>query len=367
MRDIAQVTVVGLGLIGGSFALALKDCGLVQELVGVDLEQHNIDLALKMHAIDWGTTDARKGVENADLIILATPVGQMVALAKAIEPSIKKGAIITDVGSCKFQLVDALEKIFGIEKHYIGGHPMAGSEQAGIAAANRFLFENAVYVLTPTASTNSQALAVLEELILSTGARVLKLDPGQHDLIVAAVSHLPHLLAVNLVNTAGQLAKQEPLTLLLAAGGFRDTTRIAMGNAIMWRDICLANKAMLKSMLGSFKEQLARLEQAIEQENQADLLELFQNARELRSRIPVKAKGLLPNLFEVVVTVPDKPGMIAEIARLLAAESINITDIEILRVREAEGGTIRIGFTTEEELSLAMQVLRNHNYVARQR
>lgn len=365
MFEIKNITIIGLGLIGGSLAIALKRAGF--HITGVDLDSTNLELALKLKAVDQVTKNVESGVSNADLVVLATPVGQMIKIARAISPHLKKNCLITDVGSCKSQIVEALEPIFGQEKHFIGGHPMAGSEKSGMEAADGLLFENAVYVLTPTSQTNKEALVCLENLIMKIGAHVLKLTPQQHDLIVAAVSHLPHLVAVNLVNSVGVLAEEEPTTYMLTAGGFRDTTRIAMGNAIIWRDICTYNKTWIKKMISIFKEQLSYMEQALEAENDEILMNLFENAKTIRSQIPSRAKGVLPSIYEIVVDVPDRPGIIAEISTLLAKEAINIIDIEILRVRENDDGTIRVGFDSLDHALKAVETLKSHHYPVRMR
>lgn len=365
MFEIRRITIIGLGLIGGSMALAFKRAGFY--VTGVDLNSSNLELALKLEAVDQVTSEVELGVRDADLVVLATPVGQMIKTAHKIASHLKDNCLITDVGSCKAQIVKAMELIFGEEKHFIGGHPMAGSEKSGMEAADSLLFENAVYVLTPTPQSNKKALECLEKLFTDIGAHVLKLTPEQHDLIVAAVSHLPHLIAVNLVNSVGVIAEEEQNTLMLAAGGFRDTTRIAMGNSIVWRDICAYNKPLIKRMLSIFKEQLSHLEQALDAENEEILMKLFEDAKNLRSQIPSRAKGVLPSIYEIVVNVPDKPGMIAEISALLAKESINISDIEILRVRENDEGTIRVGFNSLDHALKAVEVLKKHQYVVRMR
>lgn len=365
MFEIRKITIIGLGLIGGSMALAFKRAGF--HVTGVDLNFSNLELAQKLEAVDQVTSEVELGVKDADLVVLATPVGQMIKTAQKIAPHLKENCLITDVGSCKMQIVNALEPIFGKKKHYIGGHPMAGSEKSGMEAADGLLFENAVYVLTPTPQTNKKALECLEDLLRKIGSHVLKLTPEQHDLIVAAVSHLPHLIAVNLVNSVGVIAEEEESTLMLAAGGFRDTTRIAMGNAIIWRDICAYNKPFIKKMLAIFKEQLSHLEQALDAEDEETLMKLFQTAKNLRSQIPSRAKGVLPSIYEIVVSVPDKLGMIAEISTLLAKESINISDIEILRVRENDDGTIRVGFSSLDHALKAVEVLKKNKYAVRMR
>ncbi|MDS1030673.1 prephenate dehydrogenase [Bacillota bacterium LX-D] len=364
---VNKAVVIGLGLIGGSLAMAMKQSCFVKQIVGIDTNENSIAEGIKLGIIDEGTKHLTAGVNGADLVILATPVGQIIPIAERISPYLPPGCVITDVGSCKSLLVSPLENIYGAQKHYIGGHPMAGSERAGIEAATPFLFENAVYVLTPTKNTNKQALHTMESLIKAIGANKINLDPHKHDYIVAAVSHLPHIIAANLVNTVGELAKEEQLTLMLAASGFKDTTRIAMGDITMWRDICLSNRKMLKKMLTLFRQQLDEFEKVIDEENKSLLADLLGRAQTLRKQIPSKAKGLLPSIYELEVIIPDRSGMLAEITNILAVNNINIIDIEILRVREALGGTVRIGFADEKELTSALEVLKQQNFQAMRR
>ncbi|MBE3582481.1 MAG: prephenate dehydrogenase/arogenate dehydrogenase family protein [Thermoanaerobacteraceae bacterium] len=244
---------------------------------------------------------------------------------------------------------------------------MTGSERAGIGAADPYLFENAVYVLTPTPRTNRDALRRLEAVLKALGARILHLSPADHDRIVGAVSHLPHLLAVSLMRVASRLSQEYPELLMFAAGGFRDTTRVAAGNPVMWRDIYLNNSEAVLQVLELWRWEIAVLEDLIRAGEGEGLERALEAARELRAQIPGKQKGLLPALHEIVITVPDKPGIIGFIGQVLGSEGINISDIEILRVREGEGGTIRLGFTDASAAEQALAVLRRHGVTARWR
>lgn len=362
---LRQVTIIGLGLIGGSLGLAFTQGKLVPEVIGVDTDQEALALGVEMQAIHHGTTNAAAVLPDSDLVVLATPVGAIPAVVTAIIPYLKPGCILTDVGSTKQDTVALMEESLPDTVFFVGGHPMAGAETSGIGGADRYLFENAVYLLTPTPRTSAAAVATVRSLVEAIGARVITLPPAEHDLIVAAVSHLPHVAAAALVHTVGELARDYPHLLTLAAGGFRDTTRIAGANPVMWRDICLHNKEMLLKMLGYFRRELDRLEQMVTRADGSRLKENFFNAGRIRANIPANMKGLLPGIYELVVTVPDRPGMIAEVAQILAQEQINICDIEILRVREGEGGTIRLGFKGELVVTQALALLKAYGIIAR--
>ncbi|HHW05927.1 MAG TPA: prephenate dehydrogenase [Clostridia bacterium] len=361
---LRQVTIVGLGLIGGSYGLALKRAKPELTVVGVDIDQESLDLGVSMKAIDWGTTDMARGVQEADVVIFATLVKAMPGLLRAAAPHLKPGAVVTDVGSTKSKLVAELRPLLPPGVTYVGGHPMAGSEMKGIKGADPYLFENAVYVLTPLPDADPAAVEVVQELVRAVGAQVLLMSPEVHDQIVAAISHLPHVAAAALVNAVAKREQTLPGIFPLAAGGFRDATRIAGSSPEMWRDIFLDNRETLLPMIQCFREALTELEEAIRSEQGERVYRLLRQAQELRSQIPAKQKGLLPGIHEVVVTVPDRPGEIGKLAALLGINGINIMDIEILRIREGDGGTIRLGFATGEEAGRALKVLTNNDYVA---
>ncbi|WP_066634703.1 prephenate dehydrogenase [Desulfolucanica intricata] len=359
-----KIAIIGVGLIGGSIGLVLTNKRLAEKIVGVDLNEQNLNLAIELGAIDEATSSLSEGVYGADLVILAAPVRQTILILEAILPYLASGTLITDVGSTKTEIIYRAEKLLPSHIYFVGGHPMAGSEMSGVQGADRHLFENAYYLITPTEKTNPDALNRVKEMVGLLGARVVELKPEEHDQAVAVISHLPHLVASALVNTVANFSRWENI-LPLAAGGFRDTTRIALGSPVMWRDIFLSNKEKILQILDEFKKQLGEFTEAINQTDGEMIMELLKSANRVRSVVPSKSKGYLPALFEIVVTIPDQPGMLAEITGLLGKNGINIMDIEILRVREGKGGTLRLGFADEEAQKKAIQVLRERHFVAR--
>ena len=362
-----KVIIIGVGLIGGSMGMALCSRGLAETVVGVDIDPANLKLAVELEAIHEGSTDPCRASADADLVVIAIPVGLTIEMIIRIAPFIRAGCIVTDVGSTKSAIVEEAEKLMPPGAVFVGGHPMAGSEIAGVRGADRYLFENAVYLLTPTKKTEGTTLFRIEELVDALGARVIKIPPGEHDLMVAAVSHLPHLIATALVNTAGELEKDHRGMLMLAAGGFRDTTRIASGQPLMWKDVCLTNQKSILEVLDRFSSVLSRTRQMIQACDSKGLEEDFTRARQLRSRMPSKVKGYLPAAHEIIVTVPDKPGVIAFLAGLLGERGININDIEIMRVREGEGGTIRLALGSEEDQAVAVEVFKKQGINVKKR
>lgn len=364
MLLFGRVVIIGVGLIGGSLGMAIKKDHLAQEVIGVDVNVENLKLAKELQAVD-GFSLEYDVVKEADLVVLAAPITVNCDVIAKIAQLLKPDAIVTDVSSTKGSFVTECESFLEGTAHFVGGHPMAGSEQGGVKGADAYLFENAIYILTPTKITNQDALDRMEKLVTTIGSKCLLINPDEHDLLVAAVSHLPHLVASALVNTVAELETKYPLTLSLAAGGFRDTTRIASGNPQLWQEICFANRDQLLHMLRSFQEEVDQFIQSLEDEKQGQFKAELALAKDVRDRIPAKLKGYWPFLEEVLVNIPDQPGTIGQVAAILGAQDVNIDDIEILHVREGEGGSLRLGFAKQGSAKKAIKVLNNHGFLAR--
>ncbi|MFZ5862779.1 MAG: prephenate dehydrogenase [Nitrospirota bacterium] len=272
--------MIGVGLIGGSFAWAAKQRGLAREVIGVE-----IDPASSRRAVDRGVVHAMAtmadGVRGADVAVLAVPVGRIEAVAREVAPFAADSTVVTDVGSVKSRVVERLEPLFS---RFVGGHPMAGSERSGVDAASADLFDGAQCVLTPTPRTDARALDVVEGLWAGVGASMVRLSPAAHDELVAAVSHVPHVAAAALVNAAAAAADGRALA--LAAGGFRDTTRIASGAPDLWRDICLMNREPVLATLKAYLKEVESVRDAIERGDGGALLDALSRARAARDRMP---------------------------------------------------------------------------------
>jgi prephenate dehydrogenase len=357
------ISIIGLGVIGGSLGMSLKSLGY--RVVGVDQDEQTLRVALDTGAIDEGTTDCRRGVAGAGIIFLAVPVAGIMEMAARIRDAAPADAVITDVGSTKEQVVDALEDLY--PARFVGGHPMTGSERAGIGGADQYLFENAIYVLTPTERTGPQALAAVKQLVGEIGASPICLTPREHDLIVAAVSHQPYLLAVALMNLASSLEPDHPAAVMLAAGGFRDVTRVASGDPSMWMDIFASNREFILQTSRQLRALLSEMERCLEDGDTVSLADQLRRARAGRARIPSVVRGFLPAVYELLITVPDRPGAIAGITGILGEQGINIVDIEIMRIREGDGGTLRLAFKTEEEAGAALLALQDRSMLAKRR
>ena len=283
-----KITIIGVGLLGGSIGLAARKNRVAKEIAGFVRSQKNISDCEKFGATDFATTDLLAAVSNSDLIILCTPLAQMLPLAKQFLPALKRDAIVTDVGSVKAGVVRELESF--VQKsgaHFVGSHPMAGAEKTGVAAARENLFKNAVCVLTPTKKSSAAAVRKLEQFWKLLGARVLKLDAAQHDLLVSRSSHLPHVVAATLANLV--LNPASPKTQAkLCANGFRDTTRIASGSPEMWRDIALANRKNISRSVDAFVAELKKFQSALKSGEANALEKIFATAKSRRDNWSAK-------------------------------------------------------------------------------
>jgi len=282
MGRVDRVAIVGVGLIGGSLGMALKAKGIARRVIGIGRSKGRLLRARDLKAVDEVSIDFKAGVRDADVVVLATPVGVIPQIARRIVPHLKEGSIISDVGSVKSCIVQEIEEFLPPETYFVGGHPMAGSERRGVSAADLKLFEGTICCLTPTDRTNPDALGLIKDIWEGVGAEVMLIPPSQHDLIAGGVSHLPHIIAVALVNMAGDLGRDDERVFNLIAGGFRDATRIAASHPILWRDICLANREVILKMISRFKSVLSRMESMISGLKSDQLLKELERAQGLR-------------------------------------------------------------------------------------
>jgi prephenate dehydrogenase len=277
-----KITIVGVGLLGGSIGLAARKFRVAGEIAGYVRREKTIAECEKAGAMDYATTDLLAAVSNADLVILCTPLAQMRSLTEQLLPALKRGAIVTDVGSVKADVMRELESLIAkAGAHFVGSHPMAGGEKMGVMAARSDLFENAMCVVTPTKKSNAGAVRRLERFWKSLGARVVKLAPEQHDLFVSRTSHLPHVVAATLANLV--LSPIQPKgQSQLCANGFRDTTRIASGSPEMWRDIALANRKHIAGSLNTFIAELQKFQKVLKSADAQAIAKFFETAKARR-------------------------------------------------------------------------------------
>jgi prephenate dehydrogenase len=270
---------------------------------------------------------------------------------------LKPGCIITDVGSTKASVAACAKELRLKGATFIGGHPMAGKEKSGVEAASLHLFENAFYVLTPDETTPKSDLDKLTELLRHTRAHIVQVPADLHDEIVGAISHLPHIIAVALVNQIRGYNESNALYSLLAAGGFRDITRIASSEPVVWRDILINNRHVLLRLLQDWNAEIARFADMLERQD-GDAIELaFKEAGGFRSIMPERRKGMIQSVYECYIDVPDQPGIIGKITTELGNSRINLSNIQIIESREDIPGVLRLSFRTQEDLDQAVTKL----------
>lgn len=281
--EFPRIAVIGVGLIGGSLALAAKKRGLCQRIVGIGRRESSLRQALELGVIDEFTLNAGEGVKDADLVVLATPLSAFPAHLKAVRSGLKKEAVVTDVGSVKKTVVRQAEAI--LDTPFVGAHPIAGTEKSGVTAACPDLFTGARCIITPGPTTAPHALERVEKFWKALGSNVIYMDPDDHDRIMAAVSHLPHIAAYALVNSVADIRLGEVEAISLTGGGFKDFTRIASSHPVMWRDICLENKTYLLEAIERFEGEIKRLKRHIIDQSGEALSKDFQLAKETRDRL----------------------------------------------------------------------------------
>ncbi|MCM3109320.1 prephenate dehydrogenase [Lederbergia lenta] len=361
-NDRKHVLLIGVGLIGGSVALAIK-----KEhdafIIGCDIKRDNCILAQKMNVIDAYTDNMEEEAVKADLIILACPVEKAEQILQVLANlPLRDHTIITDVGSTKGRIIEKAESLSFHGAVFIGGHPMAGSHKVGPGSAKAHLFENAFYILTPTEQVDPSIIAELKNWLKGTKANFIMMDAKQHDLVTGVVSHFPHIVAASLVRQVEKYASGNEHISSLAAGGFRDITRIASSSPEMWRDIVKHNQPMLLSLLNEWEKEMSEIRQLLNDGDSNQLYEYFSGAKQFRDSLPVRAKGAIAAFYDLYVDVLDSPGVISDITTLLAKEHISITNIRIIEAREDVYGVLRVSFQTENDLEKAKKSLNNRGY-----
>jgi prephenate dehydrogenase len=361
-----HITIYSVGLLGGSLGLALKTSGYTGKITGLS-SAPSIETALALGCIDdgFGYDQLAAVVRTTDLLILCSPINVIIrTIGQLGKIDLPAGLVVTDVGSTKGSILETARRELPPNVRFIGGHPMTGSEKSGAAASDPYLFQNAIYVLARDDRGDDLPDRMAAFLTTYLGCRSMVLDAAVHDTIAAAVSHIPHLLAVALVNLAADVERRIPGTLQLAAGGFRDMTRIASSPYAIWHDILATNKQATAPLLDALIASLTAMKAKLERDG---LGPDFESAQNTRRSIPASTKGFIHQLADVLVHAKDQPGFIAAIAQALSAEQVNIKDIELLKVREGEGGTIRLAFEDTAVARQAVTILNERGFSARER
>lgn len=360
--DTIKIGFIGLGLIGGSIAKALRASGLDLWITVYDINEDTLAQAKKDGIADEAVSVIDASFSGCRYILLCAPVSDndenLIQLKQFLSPS----CTLTDVGSVKTGIHEHIEAL-GLSGQFIGGHPMAGSERFGYANSKARLLENAYYILTPTGSTAADRLEDYRKLVNAMGAIPLVLDYKQHDYVTAAISHLPHIIASSLVNLVRESDSDDGTMKMIAAGGFKDITRIASSSPDMWQQICLTNTDNIIRLLNRYMDSLAALKEKLSTQDADILYDFFNQARIYRDSFIEASSGPIKKSYSITIDIADETGALASIATILALNNISIKNIGIVHNREAAEGALRIEFYEEDAIRTAASLLQSRGYI----
>lgn len=362
MKNDFTCGFIGLGLIGGSIARAIRQFYPDSRLLAYDINQDALKAASDDSVINLALSSIGKEFSDCDYIFLCAPVSENDKNLLKLKEVISPACLLTDVGSVKTDIHSHIEKA-GLSGQFIGGHPMAGSERTGYINSKALLLQNAYYILTPCSEVAPEVTEEFRKFIASLEAIPLVLTCKQHDYVTAAISHLPHVVAASLVNLIKTSDSEEGTMKLIAAGGFKDITRIASSSPIMWQQICLTNKSNISQLLDEYIESLEQIKSQIEQSDSEQLYQFFDDARQYRDSFIDASSGPIKKTFSIRIEIADEPGALAAIATILALNQISIKNIGIVHNREQEDGVLRVEFYQEESIKSASEILRSKGYV----
>ncbi len=360
--DAIKVGFIGLGLIGGSIAATIRRIHPATVITACDVDKESLDLAVSKGIVNRPVSQADQAFSDCDILFLCAPVSVNIEYLRQLKDILPENCLITDVGSVKTPIQKAVEKL-DMDQHFIGGHPMVGSEKSGFANANDHLLENAYYFLTPGDRTSFAMTTQFSSYIQGLGALPVTLKAKEHDFITAAISHVPHIIAAELVHLVRRADTGTGMLKQLAAGGFKDITRIASSSPVMWEQICESNSPNIKKLLENMISDLQAMIVALDEDNGPYVNEYFREAGEYRNSVPDHGTGLFEKVHKLYIDIPDEPGTIATAASQLAFNSISIKNIGIVHNREFEEGVLEIILYDAESCQKAAQVLKGKNYV----
>ena len=360
MKDLT-IGFIGLGLIGGSIARGIKRSRRDVRIMAYMRSRDKLEQAKRDGVVDVILDGIGEEISWCDLVFLCTPVEYNASYLEQIRPLLKPGALVTDVGSTKTDIHETVKRL-GMEEVFVGGHPMAGSEKTGYENSTDHLLENAYYMITPTEKSTPEQIGRIRRVALSIGAIPMVTDYRQHDFSVAAVSHLPHLVASSLVNLVRDNDNEEELMRTIAAGGFKDITRIASSSPIMWEQICMTNVGPIADILEKYIASLNQILDQVRGHCGDSIYQLFETSRDYRNSITDRAKGSVEPSYEFTVDVADEIGAISTISVILAAKGISIKNIGINNNRERGEGALKIAFYDESSMEAAWNRLDKYKY-----
>ena len=357
---------IGLGLIGGSIARGIRENIPDSHIIAYDINGESLSLAMKEGVADTVTKGIDATFSQCDIIFLCAPVQKNDSNLRILKEYLSPECLLTDVGSVKTEIHHTVREL-GLESQFIGGHPMAGSERVGFVNSKSLLLQNAYYILTPAESSPSNMLNEYKKLVALLGAIPLVLTCEQHDYVTAAVSHLPHVISASLVNLVKDSDNADGLMKMIAAGGFKDITRISSSSAAMWQQICLTNTQNIEVLLDKYIDSLSRFREYLKTADADKLYDTFDAARIYRDSFIDASSGPIKKSFVLTVDIADEPGAIAAIATILALQQVSIKNIGITHNREYEGGVLRIEFHGEEGVNKARTILTGKGYTIHER
>ena len=351
-----NIGVIGIGFLGGSLVKSLSKSDKVNEIIALDKNVDSLKKAYEDKVITEYTTEVDESFKKCDIVFICTPVSFVTDYAKELKKYVKTECIITDTGSTKKTI---LEKTSKLDIEFIGGHPMVGSERIGYETSQELLFENSYYIITKNDKNNPKSIATLKELILDIGGIPIIIDEDKHDYVTAAISHVPHIVAASLVKLVKELDDERETMKTLAAGGFKDITRIASSDPTMWENICNENEEEIKRTLNILINILKDFEKKID--NRKETYNFFENSKKYRdSFINRKING--NTMPELNICIKDENGSIAKITNILAKNNVGIKNIEILNNRENNFGALRVVIKTYEERDRAYEAIKEQGY-----
>ncbi len=363
---IASIGFYGLGLMGGSIARALRNSCPEIRLFAYDPDRSSLAQALQENVIDGVCEETDARLMQCDYLFLCAPVEYNLEYLEKVKPHLSPGCILTDIGSVKGNIHREVSRL-GLSDRFIGGHPMAGSEKSGFSASSPRILENAYYIITPGEEIPLNRLTEFTDLVRIIGTIPMVLTSEEHDFITAGVSHLPHIIAYALVDLIRSLDNDAGYMKTIAAGGFRDITRIASSSPVMWQQICLENQDNLSAVLDDYIRLLVQIRCCIDNRDSESLFRLFASSRDYRDSIDVTDNGPLKKSHVLYLDIADEAGAIATIATILALDKINIKNMGIIHNREFEEGALKIEFYTEEAQEQARVLLKRRNYTVFER
>lgn len=356
------ILVAGIGLIGGSLAKGMAQAG-DHHVIGYDLNEASLKFALSSGVIHEASTNFVDSAQQSDFIFLAAPISETIALVNQLKTiSFQRKVIISDTASVKGAILKTASSLNDDNVTFIGGHPMAGSHKRGVQAAKTHLFENAIYVLSPTNGSQHNEIEALKSVLVHTKSKFVVLMPNEHDEMTGVVSHFPHLIASSLVHQAKKWENTHAFLPKLAAGGFRDITRIASSNPALWQDIFYHNRDKMSVLLQEWIEEMKGLKQLLDYDKKEEMITYLNKAKLYRDGLAESKKGAIPAFYDLYVDIRDQPGAIASVVQLLAEEKISIKNIEILEVREDITGHLRLSFSTKKAQLAGLELLENKGY-----